>query len=74
MSPFPGTLRDWFAGQALQGLAEKFMLLGSRTGHVDDGLQELASCVEECNLDLDEFIAWQCYTIADAMLAQREKE
>ena len=46
------TLRDWFAGQALAGLAR---------GHSE-------------YLTPPRDIAYDCYELADAMLAQREEE
>lgn len=51
--PFPGSLRDWFAGLALQGLLASPIALPSR------GMEVFAK---------------DAYSVADKMLAEREKQ
>jgi hypothetical protein len=63
---WPGlSLRDWFAGKALEGLLPKLPLV-DQTGKlgikVEDKIQHNAD------------IAESCYCIADAMLAERERK
>jgi hypothetical protein len=52
------SLRDWFAGQALAGVAEA----------VIEGMAENGPHAPYAD------IAWVCYQIADAMLALRETD
>jgi hypothetical protein len=52
------TLRDWFAGQALAVVAESV----------------IAGMAENGPHDPSEDIAWACYQIADAMIAERDTD
>jgi hypothetical protein len=52
-SKFPGELRDWFAGQAMAGIAAELNWFDHT------GWDAAANCA---------------YSIADAMIARREKE
>ncbi len=54
---FPGSLRDWLAGMALQG---EFASQSELTGVISS---------EKCML----LTAKRCYQMADAMLAERSK-
>lgn len=57
----PGmTLRDWFAGQALQKLAVRLLRPGETSSSVTRDVQLLG-------------LTGDCYAIADAMIAAREK-
>jgi hypothetical protein len=63
MEPKTGmTLRDWFAGQAMQGMAAEMVKGGYPR-------QDIIAGVPEQNL-----IAEVAFGIADAMLAERAKE
>jgi len=65
--PFPGNLRDWFAGQAL---------MGELTAASIDGNHFKLWCVaaDTEGVSMAEHIAREAYDMADAMLAEREKE
>ena len=53
------TLRDYFAGQALKGIAEDYVQDGyPKEGHVKNEMQQL-------------YIASTCYQLADAMIKAR---
>lgn len=55
------TLRDWFAGQALAGAVANL-----------DGPRAISDAMSGINPS--ETLAVGCYAIADAMLAERERE
>ena len=56
------TLRDWFAGQVLQGLVSDSNNLGAmKKAAIGDGL------------DLSEYLSSAAYEQADAMLKERNK-
>ena len=60
------SLRDWFAGMALQGILSP--LLGTAPG-----VSSLNQLSQEKNMTQFEMIAERCYSLADAMLKQREQ-
>lgn len=57
------TLRDWFAGQALIGFTSNQAMTREMNNTAKERPHEVASDY-----------ATMCYTIADAMIAHREKE
>jgi len=57
------TLRDWFAGLALNGM------LSNETYRFAAG-----EAAEQHNLSIDQFISANCYQIADAMMKAREEK
>jgi hypothetical protein len=60
----PGmTLRDWFAGQAMAGLAAQHHLL----------LENMQLVQEFGTIGIDNLQANQAYRLADAMIAERSK-
>ncbi len=62
----PGmSLRDWFAGQALQGAMQVI--------YSDEGADALRAVREVTGISADGILADQAYVLADAMLARREK-
>ena len=59
------SLRDWFAGMAMQALL-------ASTGHDTQSIALLVTATEQ-DQAVDETLAGRAYDFADAMLAAREK-
>lgn len=59
------SLRDWFAGKALQGLVH--------TIFIDQPTEDSLIAKGLKPDDFPKFLAYQCYLAADAMLAERVK-
>ena len=57
------SLRDWFAGMALQGIMSS-----------NEGQQKMGECAEKLNRDPSKVTAFAAYCLADDMLAERAKE
>lgn len=56
------TLRDYFAGQAMNGLASD-----------DASMARLTEVAEKSGADVIDYLASASYEVADAMLAERNK-
>lgn len=73
--PNPGmTLRDYFAGQALAGIAKdaisEYHRLGGSVGWIKNAIDTMPSEDDPCSLSA---AALSAYEMADAMIAQRSK-
>ncbi len=67
--PFPGDLRDWFAGQVVSGV-----LLMVSTKHLVAQMAGDKEAAEKlATVFTDSAIAGEAYTIADAMLEARKQ-
>lgn len=60
------SMRDWFAGMALAGELASFS--------THDSCAASAKAALESGIEIEEQIAFNCYSLADAMLAARERE
>lgn len=74
---FPGTLRDWFAGQAMQAIVTNQVIakmMSELKGEAIADAPDPTAAAREFQ-DIIEFPAYAkaSYAIADAMLAEREK-
>jgi len=60
------TLRDWFAG--------KFAAAIISTIHSGEDYNRIKSIAETYNMNTSQWISWQAYKQADAMLSERETQ
>ena len=73
-TPFPGSLRDWFAGMALQPLMEeKAAQVLREQNHEMDWAGDGNFSMDDVEIPDSICVADMAYVLADAMIAEREK-